>query len=322
MAQPETPPSLRGAVDLSALRNRHRGPGPGPAAPGGQAAPDGAAGSDAGAPASAGASVVVSASDANFQTILELSARVPVIVEIYAGSPTESLKSLVESMGGRFVLATVDSSSSPQLVAALQVSVAPTVVAIIGGRPAPLYEGELPPEQAREVLEQVAQLAAQNGVTGTIDVSGGAQDAAAEPAEEPLPPLHQEAYDAIAAGDFDAAIRAYRTALAQSPSDALASAGLAQVSLLKRVGELDAQAVRAAAASAPSELEAQLRVADLDVAGGHVDDAFDRLLDLFVSLDAAGRESVRVRLLEYFEIVGGDDDRVAAARRRLTSLMF
>lgn len=313
MAQPQTPPGLRGAVDLSALRNRHRAPAAGAAAPAGQGGA---------APAASAPSVVVSANDANFQSVIELSARVPVIVEVFAGSPTESLKSLVESLNGRFVLATVDSSSSPQLVAALQVAVAPTVVAIIGGRPAPLYEGELPPEQAREVLEQVAQLAAQNGVTGTIDVSGGDQGAAAEPVEEPLPPLHQEAYDAIAAGDFDAAIRAYRTALAQSPSDALASAGLAQVSLLKRVNELDAQAVREQAASAPTDLEAQLRVADLDVAGGHVGDAFDRLLDLFTALDAAGREAVRLRLLEYFEIVGADDERVGAARRRLTSLMF
>ena len=320
MAQQSTPSSLRGAVDLSALRNRGRGQGA-PAAAGGPSQ-SGAAGSGPGGAAGSGVSVVVSANDANFQSVLELSSRVPVIVEIFAGSPTESLKSLVESLNGRFVLATVDSSSSPQLVAALGVSVAPTVVAIIAGRPAPLYEGELPPEQVREVLEQVAQLAAQNGVTGTIDVSGAAQGASAEPAEEPLPPLHQEAYDAIAAGDYDAAIRAYRAALAQSPSDALASAGLAQVSLLKRVGESDAQAVRAAAAAAPNDVEAQLRVADLDVAGGHVGDAFDRLLDLFAVLDAAGRDSVRLRLLEYFEIVGADDERVGAARRRLTSLMF
>lgn len=70
------------------------------------------------------------------------------------------------------------------------------------------------------------------------------------------------------------------------------------------------------------DVEAQLSVADLDVSGGHVEDAFARLLDVFPSLDAAGRDAVRVRLLEFFEIVGGEDERVAAARRALTSLMF
>lgn len=313
MAQMSTPSHLRGAVDLSALTARRRSPVAAQGAPGSGSANAPAAG--------VAPSVVVSASDASFSQILELSERVPVIVEVYAGSPTASLVSLIESLAGRFVLATVDSAASPQLVAALQVAVAPAVFAIIAGRPAPLFEGELPAEQVRQVLDQVAQLAAQNGVTGTIDVAvGDASDA--EAAEEPLPPLHQEAYDAISAGDFDAAIRAYRAALAQSPSDALASAGLAQVSLLKRVSELDAQTVRTEAANAPTDPEAQLRVADLDVAGGHLDDAFGRLLDLFAQIDPEGRDAVRLRLLEYFEIVGSDDDRVGAARRRLTSLMY
>jgi hypothetical protein len=44
----------------------------------------------------------------------------------------------------------------------------------------------------------------------------------AEPVEEPLPPHHQEAYDAIAEGDFETAIREYTTAIAQDPRDQLA----------------------------------------------------------------------------------------------------
>lgn len=312
--QQSTPPNLRGAVDLSALAARHSRPSP-PVASG-----DSEQGGDA--PGSV-SSLVVEASDANFSAIAELSARVPVIVEIFAGSPTASLVSLVESFAGRFVLATVDSAASPQLVAALRVSVAPTVVAIIAGRPAPLYEGELPVEQAREVLEQVSQLAAQNGVSGRIDVADAGERAEGEePVEESLPPLHQEAFDAISASDFDGAIRAYGKALAQNPRDALASAGLAQVSLLKRLDGVDASSARSMAAEAPGAVAAQLTVADLDVAGGHVEDAFTRLLELFPSLDAAGQNSVRVRLLEYFEIVGADDPRVGAARRALTSLVY
>lgn len=313
MAQQSLPSHLRGAVDLSALTSRHSAPSPQRSA--------GAEGTAVGA-GGGSSSLVVEASDANFSSILELSAKVPVLVEVFAGSPTASLVALVEELAGRFVLATVDSASNPQLVSALQVAVAPTVVAIIAGRPAPLYEGELPVAQAREVLEQVSQLAAQNGVSGSIDVSAVSSGSSPESVEEPLPPLHQEAFDAISAGDFDAAIVAYKAALAQSPRDALASAGLAQVSLLKRVSGLDAQAVRAAAADAPADVEAQLRVADLDVAGGHVGDAFVRLLELFGSSDAAGRDTVRVRLLELFEIVGADDERVVSARRQLTSLMF
>lgn len=161
MAQQHTPPNLRGAVDLSALRNRHQGPAAASPAGAGQASGEAQPGSPA---------LVVEASDANFSAIVELSTKVPVIVEVFAGSPTQSLATQVESLAGRFVLAQVDSSTSPQLVSALQVSVAPTVFAVIAGRPAPLYEGELPVEQLSGVLEQVAQLAAQNGVTGSVDV--------------------------------------------------------------------------------------------------------------------------------------------------------
>ena len=315
MAQQSTPPNLRGAVDLSALTRSRQVPSAGTPAPDSATEPRG------GVP-----SLIVEATDANFSSILDLSSKVPVIVELYAGSPSASLVSLINELGGRFVLATVDTSVNPQLVTAFQAVATPTVAAVIAGRPVALYEGEMPADQVRGVLDQVTQLAAQNGVTGSIDVTrdaGSANgDEATEPVDEPLPPLHQEAFDAISEGDYDAAIRAYRTALAQSPRDALASAGLAQVSLLKRVQDFDATAVRARAAQRPTDVAAQLDVADLDVAGGHLDDAFTRLLTLFTSVDAQGRETIRVRLLEYFEIVGPDDDRVIAARRTLTGLLY
>ena len=65
-----------------------------------------------------------------------------------------------------------------------------------------------------------------------------------------------------------------------------------------------------------------LDVADLDLSGGHVDDAFARLLELFPTLDAAGKDAVRERLLELFQVVGVEDPRVAAARRRLAMLLY
>ena len=149
-----------------------------------------------------------------------------------------------------------------------------------------------------------------------------ARRAEAEPVEPPLPPLHQEAYDAIERGDFDVAASAYRTAIAQDPRDALATAGLAQVNLLGRLEGKTLDEIRSAAASAPDDLGAQLDVADLDLSGGHIDDAFDRLLNLFPSLDADGKKLVRERIVELFEVVGTDDPRVAAARRRLASLLY
>lgn len=304
---PDLPPTanLRGAIDLSPLLR----PQPG-------------------APAEPGAAIsvpalVIEGSDANFGSILELSRSVPVVVELHAGTPSAVLERVVTGYAGRFLLATVNARLNPQLTQAFQAVAAPTVAAVIGGRPIALYEGELGEGEARTVFDQLATLAAQNGVTGTATVDGGDPDAeTAEPAEEPLPPHHQEAYDAIDRGDYPAAILEYETAIAQNPRDQLAIAGLAQVSLLHRLDGLSATEVRAAAAAAPSDVDAQLAVADLDVSGGHLDDAFDRLLSLFSTLDPAGKNAVRTRLLSYFEIAGAEEPRVAAARRRLTALLY
>lgn len=314
---PPSSANLRGAVDLSSLVRPPAGTQT-PAVPtaGGAAAGGTAAGRPVPVPA-----LVLTVGDATFSAILELSNSVPVVVELHAGTATQSLVDLVTGFGGRLVLATVDAAANPQLQQAFQAQVAPTVAALVGGRPLALFEGELPEAEARQVLEQVLAVAAQNGVTGTAEVADPAA-AAAEPVDEPLPPHHQEAYDAIDRGDYAAAIAAYRTAIAQDPRDQLAVAGLAQVSLLHRLGTATAEEIRSAAASGPSDIEAQLAVADLDVSGGHLDDAFDRLLSLFPSLDPDGRTAVRTRLLEYFEIAGADDPRVTGARRRLTGLLY
>lgn len=306
-------PSLRGAVDLSGLVRRANTPTPAPGSP-----------PAAGAPAPSG--VVVEVTEATFPQIVELSTRVPVIVELYAPGLAPALGAIVESYRGRLVLATVDAQANPGIAEAFQVREVPAAAGVIGGRPVPLFVGTPADEQVRQVFDQLLQVAQQNGVTGSIDPNGapgeGDEAANSEPVEEPLPPLHQEAYDAISTGDYAAAVAAYRKAIAQNPRDALAVAGLAQASLLQRLDGAVADDLRSAAAAAPGSVAAQLAVADLDVSGGHLDDAFDRLLELFPALDGEGREAVRERLLEYFEIAGADDPRVAAARRRLTLLLY
>lgn len=293
--------NLRGAIDLSSLVR--------PSAP-----PAGSAG-----PAPSG--LVRQATDATFTQVLDLSSTVPVIVEFYGQGIEPAMGAIVGEYGGRIALVTVDATVNPQLVQAFQVQQVPTVAAVVGGRSLQLFTGMLPEVQLRDVLDQVLQVAAQNNVTGTIPVDDAAVEPA-EPVEEPLPPHHQEAYDAIAAGDYATAIREYETAIVQNPRDQLAVAGLAQVSLLARLDGVSADEVRAAAAAHPDDVDAQLAVADLDVSGGHLEDAFARLLDLFPTLDPSRKNLVRTRLVEFFEIAGMDDPRVVSARRRLTGLLY
>jgi putative thioredoxin len=304
---------LRGAVDLSSLRSR---PAP-------QSADAGAAG----APSGSVPSLVFDATDETFPQVLELSRTVPVVVDLWAEwcGPCKQLSPILEKvvaeLAGRVVLAKVDVDANPQLAQGFRAQSIPMVVALIAGQPVPLFTGAVPEAQVREVFGQLLQLAAQHGVTGSVPV-GQPDESAAEEPEPSLPPLHQAAFDAIEAGDYATAISSYEAALAENPRDEDARAGLGQVRLLARVQDLDLQATRDAAAAAPQDIAAQLAVADLDVAGGHVDDAFDRLLTLFAALPADERAPVRERLLELFGLVGDADGRVVRARGRLASLLF
>ena len=310
MTDPTPANGLRGAVDLSALVQRPQDRQP-----------------QAGAPVG-GDRIVFETDDAAFGSTLELSRTVPVVVVLWASwseqstALVETLERLVRARDGRLVLAAADADRSPQLVQAFQAQAIPTVVAVVAGQPVPLFAGVQPDDVIEQVFDQLLELGAQHGVTGRVTAEGESDDAPAEPVEEPLPPLHQEAYDAIERGDFAAAASAYRTAIAQDPRDSLAVAGLAQANLLGRLQGKTLDEIRNAAASAPDDLAAQLDVADLDLSGGHVDDAFDRLLTLFPKLDADGKRAVRERLVELFEVVGIDDPRVVAARRRLTNLLY
>ena len=311
--------SLRGAVDLSSLVNRAEKPAPG-------------ASTEASAAAPGGSRLVVNVDERSFNDLVELSGTVPVIVDLWASWSEESTRlsaaliKLANEYAGRFVVARVEAERSPQLAQAFQAQQVPTVAAVIGGRPIGLFVGELPEAELRDAIEQVLAFAAQNGVTGTIPVdetdasADGAEPAA--PAEPPLPPLHQEAYDAIERGDYAAAVEAYKKAIAQSPADDEAKAGLAQVSLLARLDGKVLDDIRRAAADHPDDIDAQLDVADADVSGGHVEDAFDRLLALFPRLDADGKNRVRERIVELFEVVGAADPRVVKARGRLASLLY
>lgn len=308
MSQPTPGAVLRGAVDLSALRNR-------PTAPEKPAA----------GTSSAPAGLVRDVTDADFGDVLELSRTVPVVVDLWAtwcGPCTQLspiLEKLVLELAGRLVLAKVDVDANPQLQQAFRAQSIPTVVALVGGQAVPLFTGAVPEQQVRDVFTQLLEVAARSGVSGTLPVQQTDVQADAAPA---VPPLRAQAEAAVAEGDYSAAATAYQAALDQNPRDDDARVGLNRVHLLQRVEGVDAAAARTAAAASRSDVDAQLLVADVDLAGGHVDDAFARLLDVFAEADPDGRARVRERLLELFATVGEGDPRVGAARRRLTSLLF
>ncbi len=311
--------NLRGAVDLSSLKQRPASA----ASPAGTGTPQ--EGAQPGA-APGAQELKVNVTEGNFQQLVELSAQVPVVFALWASYSPESaavlevLERVVGGYGGRLVLGAADIEAFPQLAQAFQVQAVPTAVAVLKGQPVPLFQGSADEQQVRSLFDELLKVAAANGVIGSL--GAGAEE---EDAPPPLPPLHQAAFDAIEAGDYAAAAVAYRQALTEMPADHEAKAGLAQVELMGRLQPLSAQdseALRTLAANEPDNLEAQLGVADLDVAGGHVEDALSRLVSFIGRNFGPERETARVRLLELFDVVGTADERVAKARQALARVLF
>ena len=310
MSQPPGPSiPMRGAVDLAAVaaqaKRRQQPPG---------------------APSAGG--VVIDVTEADFQrVVIEQSMSVPVVIDLWAEwcQPCKQLSPVLERLAheysGKFLLAKVDIDANPRLGQAFQAQSIPMLVAVVKGQPVPLAQGAVPEEQLRALLEELLKVAATNGVTGVLNLTGAATEAEPD-VEPPLPPLHQEAFEAIERDDLPAAVSAYEQALAQNPADELAIGGLAQVRLLLRTDGVDPATAREAAAAAPTDLAAQLLVADLDVLGGQVEEAFTRLVEAVRMSAGDERNTVRLHLVDLFTVVGADDERVGKARRALTAALF
>ncbi|MFG2288522.1 tetratricopeptide repeat protein [Streptomyces sp. NPDC048595] len=283
------------------------------------------------APAS-GARLVFDVDEAGFQQdVLQRSTEVPVVIDFWAEwcEPCKQLGPLLERLAGeyagKFVLAKIDVDSNQMLFQQFGVQGIPAVFAVVAGQPIPLFQGAAPEAQIRQVLDQLVQAAEQQfGIVGApVSAEGGDEPAAEAPVPAgPYDALLEAASQALDGGDLGGAIQAYKNVLADDPANPEAKLGLAQAELLHRVQDLDPQAVRKEAAERPADVPAQIRAADLDLVGGHVEDAFGRLIDAVKRTAGDDRDAARVRLLELFEVIGTEDPRVTAARTALARVLF
>ena len=311
---------MAGAVDLEALKHQVK-------------AEPGQAG---GAPAAGG--YVIDTTENTFQAMVQTSATFPILLLLWVPtddrlfSMARALGDAVNGLNGQIQLSRIDIATNPSIAQALQMQGAPALFALISGRPMPLLQGLPGDDELKqltdEVIPKIIQAAAQSGVNGTAPYSGDPDsDAAASTGAtgadtEQVPPEHAEAHRLAEEGDYAGAAAEYARVMESDPSDALAAREHAKALLLARSGSADVREVRAAAAAAPDDVEAQLAVADIDMIGGQIQDAFDRLLDFLAAGHKGDLEAVRQRLLEYFTIPEPTDPRLARARRRLATLMY
>jgi len=343
--------SLYGAVDLGARQaaaQRRQQAAQSPSQPG-------AAGSNGGV-------VIDVTEETFNTDVVERSRTTPVIMDLWAEwcEPCKQLSPVLEKLateaGGQWILAKVDVDTNPQLSAALQVQSIPMVVAVLGGQLADGFLGAMPEAQVRQWIDQVLAVAEKMGMQladGTdqdteadqdtevgdgaqADVGGpGATDGRAgalgdragamgRPGADgpPIPPAYAEARAAMERGDLDGAAKAFEQELAADPGDPVAKTGLAQVNLIRRISSYDQAQARRDAAEHPGDVAAQIRVADIDLASGRIEEAFDRLLGVIRRTSGEEREQARAHLVSLFEILPPRDPRVTRARSALSALLF
>src|SRR5215207_476548 len=186
-----------GAVDLSQLAQQAK-----------QSAPASPLG-----PRTAGASYVVEVTEQSFEAeTIRRSVKHPVVVELYSPRVatgqqlSDALIDIANTSGGRFLLARLNVDLAPGIVQALGLQAVPTVIALINGQVAPLFQGVLPREEAQAAIDQLLKAAVANGIVGRADPVGSADSEDDPVAEEPAAdPRFAAADEALARGDFVAA---------------------------------------------------------------------------------------------------------------------
>jgi putative thioredoxin len=316
----QQPFSRPGAIDLSGLRQP----------PAGGAPPDAGAGPSGGAgPAAARSSYALDVTEQSFQSVLDASVTAPVVLVFY--SPTRSPESAtmaqdvataVDGYDGRFLAGLIDIDASPTIAQAMQIPQVPLLLVILDGRPAAQpIPGALSADEIRTLLDQLAQGLTAQGITGRHQPLSAAPPPA-EGEEPPVNPRYAAAEEALENDDIDGAVAEYQRLVEANPADTEAAAGLAMAKVLQRTQGADLEAARTAAAADPDDVDAQTLVADLDLLGGNVDDAFNRLVDLVRRTTGDERDRAREHLIGLFAAVGNDDPRVLRGRQNLASALF
>ena len=240
-----------------------------------------------------------------------------VVILLAWSARSAQAKEILETLGkleiadkNTWLLGVVDVDTQPQVAQALQIKSVPVAIAIIGEQLLPLFESAPPADQVQLVINKLLELAAQKGV-GTAPQG---------PTEIPMEAEEAAAYAAMEKGDYKAAKISYEAWLKRKPNEQVAIVGLAQVNLMLRIEGLDP--VLTLKNAKADDVTSQMMCADIEIATGNYEAAFDRLLNAVRSMAGDDRDRAKAHLITLFNLVDPTDPRLVKARGQLASALF
>ncbi len=240
-----------------------------------------------------------------------------VVILLAWSARSAQAKEILETLGkleiadkNSWLLGVVDVDAQPQVAQALQIKSVPVAIAIIGEQLLPLFESVPPADQVRLVINKLLELAAGKGI-GTAPEG---------PTEIPMEAEEAAAYAAMEKGDYKAAKASYEAWLKRKPNEQVAVVGLAQVNLMLRIDGLDP--VLTLKNAKAEDVTSQMMCADIEIATGNYEAAFDRLLNAVRSMAGDDRDKAKAHLITLFNLVDPTDPRLVKARGQLASALF
>ena len=251
------------------------------------------------------------------QKVLAASQQAPVLVDFWAPwcQPCTILKPILEKLaaelGGKFILAKVNSDENQELAARYGVRGIPAVKAFVDGQMVDEFTGALPEAQIREFLERLVPSPAEPLRKEALAAyARGEIDAARKTMAEAinLDPKNDTAYldfveMSLAANALDEA-RELLDVIADRARDTARVASLqAQLQLAVAGGGADVAALQAAVADKPDALDARLQLANALAVGQDYRGAFEQLIEIVRRDRGWNEEAGRKTMLTLFKLL-------------------
>ena len=271
--------------------------------------------------------------------VVDASQTRPVLVDFWAPwcepckQLTPILEKVVRASKGAVALVKMNIDDYPEIPGQMGVQSIPAVFGFKDGRPVDGFMGALPESQisafiARLVGETVGTAADVETADAALeagDVNAAAQIFGQILQDEPenLDALAGLAKCYVKTGDLERAEQTLALAppdKADSPSIAAVRSALDLARKSEEAGDVDA--LRAKAAQAPEDLQAQFDLALALNANGDREGALDTLLALVAKNRSWNEEAARKQLVQFFEVWGPADPATTSGRQRLSSLLF